>query len=234
MGAQHRQDDAGGELVRRADRSTASRAPWPHALHRRRRSADDQQHRRPTFTGSDAPRLPLRDRRIRRGMVAAAPGRARRRRSPSPLRALPRMVRPAFVPGPARPLGTTRTSRIRVRAAPAIARAAPAEAATAVAGVATKTPEDSTTSSRSSLAGETRPARLWVKVGLAILPNGRTGWLPRAALGGYGSVDTQLVVDLRRLTAALTKAGRVVFLAPVGVGQPTCRLRAAISTFATA
>jgi lipoprotein-anchoring transpeptidase ErfK/SrfK len=69
---------------------------------------------------------------------------------------------------------------------------------------------------------------LWVKVGLATLPNGRAGWLPRSVLGGYGTVDTQLVVDLQRFTATLRKAGRVVFRARVGVGQarwPTPRGR---------
>jgi hypothetical protein len=131
------------------------------------------------------------------------------------------MVTPAFVPGPARPLGTTRyTSRYAPVLRPVIVRAAPAAGAAAVTAVATKTPEDTT--NIVEVLGRRRDAagKLWVKASLATLPNGRPGWLPRTALGGYGSVDTHLVIDLERLTATLTKAGRVVFRARVGVGQP--------------
>jgi lipoprotein-anchoring transpeptidase ErfK/SrfK len=53
-----------------------------------------------------------------------------------------------------------------------------------------------------------------------VLPNGRTAWVPRAALGGYRFVHTRLVVDRRRLTATLFDYGRPVFRAPVGVGTP--------------
>ena len=58
-----------------------------------------------------------------------------------------------------------------------------------------------------------------MRVRLPVLPNGTTGWVPRAALGGYGTVDTRLDVDLRRLRATLFRAGRPVFGADVGVGQ---------------
>ena len=57
-------------------------------------------------------------------------------------------------------------------------------------------------------------------VRLPVLPNGRTVWVPREALGVYGVVHTQLVIDLERLTATLLRDGRPVFRAPVGVGQP--------------
>ena len=155
------------------------------------------------------------------GTVAAALGSRPEKTPPATLGGLPRAVAPAFVPGRARALGTTRyISRYAPVLHPAIARAAPAERAPAVVAVATKTPED--TSNIVQVLGRRQDAagRLWVKVSLATLPNGRDGWLPRAALGGYGSVDTHLVVDLERLTATLTKAGRVVFRARVGVGQP--------------
>ena len=52
--------------------------------------------------------------------------------------------------------------------------------------------------------------------------------MPRAALGGYGTVDTELRVDTSRLTATLLARGRTVFRAPVGIGQarwPTPRGR---------
>jgi lipoprotein-anchoring transpeptidase ErfK/SrfK len=61
---------------------------------------------------------------------------------------------------------------------------------------------------------------LWIRVRLPILPNNSTGWVPRTALGGYGVVDTHLVVDLGERTASLLRAGRVLFRTPVGVGTP--------------
>jgi lipoprotein-anchoring transpeptidase ErfK/SrfK len=59
-----------------------------------------------------------------------------------------------------------------------------------------------------------------VRVRLPVLPNGTTGWVPRTALGGYGTVDTRLEVDLRRFRATLFRAGRPVLRAAVGVGRP--------------
>ena len=38
--------------------------------------------------------------------------------------------------------------------------------------------------------------RLWVRVRLPVLPNGRQGWVLRSALSGYTFVDTHLVVSL--------------------------------------
>jgi lipoprotein-anchoring transpeptidase ErfK/SrfK len=46
------------------------------------------------------------------------------------------------------------------------------------------------------------------------------GWVPRTALGGYGTVDTRLDVDLGRLRATLFDAGRPVLRAAIGVGTP--------------
>ena len=57
-----------------------------------------------------------------------------------------------------------------------------------------------------------------MRVALAVLPNGTTGWVPRAALGGYGTVHTRLDVDLDRMRATLYRDGRAVFAAAVGVG----------------
>jgi lipoprotein-anchoring transpeptidase ErfK/SrfK len=109
-----------------------------------------------------------------------------------------------------------------------IARREPAAHATPVALVGTKTPEGTTNIVRILGRRTDAAGALWVKVGLATLPNGSAGWLPRSVLGGYGAVDTQLVVDVERFTATLRKAGRVVFRARVGVGQarwPTPRGR---------
>jgi lipoprotein-anchoring transpeptidase ErfK/SrfK len=155
------------------------------------------------------------------GLVAAVPGTRSQKQAPSALEALPPPVPPAFVPGPARPHGSTRfLSHYAPVLRPTIARAHPAAEAPPVAAVATRTPEGTANIVEVLDRRRDNAGRLWVKVAVAALPNRRTGWLPRAALGGYGTVDTHLIVDVERLTATLTKAGRVVFRARVGVGQP--------------
>ena len=63
-------------------------------------------------------------------------------------------------------------------------------------------------------------SRAWVRVRLAILPNSATGWVPQDALGAFHSVRTRLVIDRRALRAVLWRGGRVVFRAPVGIGEP--------------
>jgi len=144
-------------------------------------------------------------------------------------RGLPAPVRPAFTPGrPERLRGTRFISRWAPVVRPVTARAAPADGAAAVTAVSTRTPEGTANivlviGRRIDAAG-----RLWVRARLATLPNGRTGWLPRSALGGYGTVDTALRVDTTRLTATLLVGGRAVFHVPVGIGQrrwPTPRGR---------
>jgi hypothetical protein len=134
--------------------------------------------------------------------------------------ALPEPVAPAFTIPTPRPL---RNPRLHLRAAavvrPVAARRAPS--AGSVAGrLATSTPEGTT--NIVLVLGRAREAggRLWVRVRLPVLPNNTTGWVPRAALGGYQEVHTRLVVDRERLTATLLRNGRVVFRAGVGVGRP--------------
>jgi hypothetical protein len=134
---------------------------------------------------------------------------------------LPLPIRPAFTPGRPTPPSATRFSTrwSPVRRA-VTARRRPDPAAAPVAGVLTRTPEGTANivrvlGHRTNVAG-----RLWVRVAPATLPNGRTGWVPRDALGGYGTVDTRLIVDLERLRATLRKQGRIIFSAPVGVGEP--------------
>jgi len=60
----------------------------------------------------------------------------------------------------------------------------------------------------------------WVRVRVPMRPNGRRGWVPRAALGRLRVVTTQLVVRRRALKATLRDGGRVVWRARVGVGAP--------------
>ena len=102
----------------------------------------------------------------------------------------------------------------------ATARSRPDARSAAVAHLATTTPEGTTNIVLVLGRRADRAGRLWVRAALATLPNGRTGWVPRSALGGYGTVETRLVVDLRRLTATLLRAGRPIFHARVAVGRP--------------
>jgi L,D-transpeptidase catalytic domain len=60
----------------------------------------------------------------------------------------------------------------------------------------------------------------WVHARLAVLPDSRTGWLPRSSLGGWQFVDTRVVVDREHLTLTLYRGATAVFRAPVGVGKP--------------
>ena len=134
---------------------------------------------------------------------------------------LPRPVTPAFTPGRPQALPSTRfLSRWAPVRRTVTARSRPDAGAPIVTTVPSTTPEG-TTNIVLVLGHRTgRTGRLWVHARLATLPNGRTGWLPRAALGGYGTVETKLDVDLERMTATLLRRGRPVFRAPVGIGQP--------------
>jgi lipoprotein-anchoring transpeptidase ErfK/SrfK len=60
--------------------------------------------------------------------------------------------------------------------------------------------------------------RLWIRVRLAVLPNGTTGWVPRAAVGGLEFVRTRLVVRLGARTATLVRDGKRILHVPIGVG----------------
>lgn len=134
--------------------------------------------------------------------------------------ALPDPVPPAFRVGKA----TRLTSLGGAIWAPVVrtveAQASPSTAAPVVASVATRTPEG--TANIVTIIGKTRDrgGRLWLRVRLAVLPNGTTGWVERGALGSYGVVYTHLVVNLERLELTLLRDGKPVFRAPVGVGKP--------------
>lgn len=135
--------------------------------------------------------------------------------------AIPEPVEPAFVPGTPRPLGSTRDiAYFAPVLQPTVARADPNTSATPVAGLTTRTPEGT----RNLVLVLDRAAdvegKLWVRVRLSVPASNTTGWVPRRALGGYGTVRTRLVVDLRQLTATLFRSGRPVFRAGVGVGRP--------------
>lgn len=99
-----------------------------------------------------------------------------------------------------------------------VARAEPSRDARPVATLATRT-GDGTRNLVLALA-RVDARGLWVRVRLAILPNGSTGWVPRGALGEYHAVRTHLIVDRAHRRARLERSGRVVFRAGVGVGKP--------------
>jgi hypothetical protein len=99
-------------------------------------------------------------------------------------------------------------------------RSAPAAGASELQRLATKTPEG--TANLVPVLGRDRDASgtLWIRVRAPALPDNVEGWVPRAALGGYGLVHTRLVVDIERLRATLYANGEAVFEAPIGVGKP--------------
>ena len=134
---------------------------------------------------------------------------------------LPDPPRPAFTVPKGLPLGRSGTeTRWAPVLRPVAARASPDGRAPVVARLATTTPEG--TSNLVLVVGRTvdEDGLLWLRARLPVLPNGTTGWLPRPALGGYGVVNTRLIVDLDRLSATLFRDGRRVFSAPAGVGTP--------------
>ncbi|MDW5597673.1 L,D-transpeptidase, partial [Conexibacter stalactiti] len=101
----------------------------------------------------------------------------------------------------------------------AVARAAPRRDAAPLQRVPRGTPER--TRNLVLVLGSSHPTRagVWVRVRLPGV-RGRSGWLPRATLGGYTLVRTRLVVDRRRLRATLYRGRRPIFSAPVGIGRP--------------
>ena len=97
---------------------------------------------------------------------------------------------------------------------PTVARAAPSASARRITVISDLTPEGT---NNLVLALESRGP--WVRVRLAVLPNGTTGWVRRDALGPYRGVWTRLVVNRARMTATLLRRGKAIFRAPVGVGR---------------
>ena len=59
----------------------------------------------------------------------------------------------------------------------------------------------------------------WVRVRLAVLPNGSTGWVPRGALTAFNKTHKRLVISHGTLRATLYNRGRPIFKTIVGVGQ---------------
>jgi L,D-transpeptidase catalytic domain len=152
---------------------------------------------------------------LSRGPAASAPVASREVTAPR-LPAAP--VGALRVSRPARPSGRHETRWAKVRRK-VLARAHPRVGARPVARLSTRTPEGTTNIVVALDRVHGRGGRLWVRVRLPVLPAGTTGWVPRDALGGYGTVHTKLVVDRRRFTATLLRDGRRIFRARVGIGR---------------
>jgi L,D-transpeptidase-like protein len=60
--------------------------------------------------------------------------------------------------------------------------------------------------------------REWVKVRLPQRPNGRTGWVARAALGNFHVVRTHLRINRSTLRAVLYRDGKPIWRSRIGVG----------------
>jgi hypothetical protein len=133
---------------------------------------------------------------------------------------VPQPIKPAFVPG--KPTALKRSADIArwgvVRVA-ASARARPQANARVVGHVETQTPEGTSNIVLVLGSHTDRAGALWIRVRLAALGRSQTGWVRRSALGGYGTVATHLVVDLRSLHATLFRNGRAIFRADVGIGK---------------
>ena len=71
-----------------------------------------------------------------------------------------------------------------------------------------------------ALASREVDGREWVHIRVPGRPNGRTGWVPRSALGPLHEVTTSFVVNRRTLRATLRRAGKVVWTSRVGIGAP--------------
>jgi lipoprotein-anchoring transpeptidase ErfK/SrfK len=134
---------------------------------------------------------------------------------------LPDPVAPAFRPI-VRPglLSEPSLSRWAPVLRPAAVRRGAGRDASVIAPLETSTPEGTTNIVLVLPGVREADGRLWVRVRLPILPNNSTGWVPREALGGYGAVQTRLVVDRERFTATLFRRGREIFSAPIGIGEP--------------
>lgn len=59
----------------------------------------------------------------------------------------------------------------------------------------------------------------WLHIRIPMRPNGRTGWVPADVLSQLYVVTTKLVIDRTAKRATLTKGGRKVWQAPIGIGK---------------
>jgi lipoprotein-anchoring transpeptidase ErfK/SrfK len=101
-----------------------------------------------------------------------------------------------------------------------VARKEPKTSAGAVTKLTTRTSEG--TDDLVLVIARTTDAdnHVWLQVRLAVRPNNTTGWVPEDALSELQPVDTWLRINTRAFRITLVKAGKTVFSARIGVGQP--------------
>ena len=79
---------------------------------------------------------------------------------------------------------------------------------------------DGTSSTVQILSHAVHGGVVWVRVRYPSR-TGSTGWVSRRSLGGYISVDTQIVVSTAHLRLTVDRGGRAIFRAPIGIGTPS-------------
>ena len=112
---------------------------------------------------------------------------------------------------------TYRWAFVRHRTA---ARTGPSRSARAITPITFRTPELYRNAIQVLDQVTYKGGKTWVRIRLAVLPNGTTGWVPRGALAVFQKVHTRMVISERALRATLYRHGRPIFSARVGVGQP--------------
>ncbi|MBA2476742.1 MAG: L,D-transpeptidase family protein, partial [Actinobacteria bacterium] len=103
----------------------------------------------------------------------------------------------------------------------AIVRAKPSLGSRRISRLALRTPERTQNLVLVLERLEDARGRLWIRVRIPVLPNNRTGWVLRGAIGGYTAVPTRLIVERKRFTITLFKYGKAVFRSRIGVGKPS-------------
>jgi lipoprotein-anchoring transpeptidase ErfK/SrfK len=101
----------------------------------------------------------------------------------------------------------------------AAVHAVPSGTSRVVARLSTRT-QDGTDELVLILAQRHRADGLWFKVRLPVLPNNSTGWVKASRLSRPRVVHTRLRVERSRERLTLTRDGRAIFHARIGVGAP--------------
>lgn len=100
-----------------------------------------------------------------------------------------------------------------------VARSGPSRSARALSRVEFRTPELYRNAIHVLDGIRYKSGRTWVRIRLAILPNGSTGWVPRGSLTAFNTIHKRLVINHSTLRATLYNRGRPMFRTIVGVGQ---------------
>ncbi len=100
-----------------------------------------------------------------------------------------------------------------------IARSRPSYSGRALSRIQFRTPERYRNAVQVLEGVRYKNGKTWVRIRLAILPNGSTGWVPRGALTAFNKTRKRLVISHSTLRATLYNRGRPIFRTIIGVGQ---------------